>query len=257
MVSFSPSIFQRNNYASTKPNHSSPNSRMPASKDVFQKQVASATPKFQGNGNANSQLLNLLDQYNPSLIELERCLGAGASTRIENDKGQKPLHMAVQKIPSDNLPQAIKLLLDKGADINARDASGKTPLMQAAESKGSEIISLLISKGARVNDQDNKGKTPLMHTMPDNVRVDEADSLIKTEELIHTLLRHGARKNIRDKEGKTAADHANQKADRHYKDFYFGYTSAAIMECPEWLEWETNRVDGVIDKYKKLAKLME
>ena len=43
-----------------------------------------------------------------------------------------------------------KLLLDKGADVNAQDEKGNTPLMAAAAINNAELCRLLLDKGAVV-----------------------------------------------------------------------------------------------------------
>ena len=54
-----------------------------------------------------------------------------------------------------------ELLLLKGADIEARDKDGRTPLFIACSKNNVDICALLISKGADVNAKDNRGWTPL------------------------------------------------------------------------------------------------
>jgi len=51
--------------------------------------------------------------------------------------------------------------LDKGADVNAKDADGWTPLYFAANGGHKEIVELLIAKGASVNAKNVDGETPL------------------------------------------------------------------------------------------------
>lgn len=69
-------------------------------------------------------------------------------------KGITALHMAV----AENNFEAVKLLIEYGADINAQNDDKQTPL-HAASSK--EITEYLISKGANVNSQDKHGNSPL------------------------------------------------------------------------------------------------
>jgi ankyrin repeat protein len=56
--------------------------------------------------------------------------------------------------------EAVKQHLADGADVNARDANGMTPLHNAAVYGHNEIAELLIAKGAGVNANVN-GDTPL------------------------------------------------------------------------------------------------
>jgi hypothetical protein len=78
----------------------------------------------------------------------------------------------VDVIPRNNtLPEVVKrnnykfveLLVSKGADVNAKDNDGRTPLhdfITGAEAPA-ETIKFLVSQGADVNAQDENGKTPL------------------------------------------------------------------------------------------------
>ena len=65
----------------------------------------------------------------------------------------------------------VKLLIDRGADLNSKDSAGRTALMLVAEEgigessgKQSEIAHLLLSSGVNVNLRDNNGDTALMRT---------------------------------------------------------------------------------------------
>ena len=59
---------------------------------------------------------------------------------------------------NDANPGVMKLLLDFGLDINARDNGGRTALMLAAEWSTSKTIDMLLSVGADIAVKDNEGK---------------------------------------------------------------------------------------------------
>jgi len=52
-------------------------------------------------------------------------------------------------------------LIAKGADINAKDEYGWTPLHYAAIKGQKEVVELLIAKGADINSKNQSGETPL------------------------------------------------------------------------------------------------
>ncbi len=56
----------------------------------------------------------------------------------------------------------VKLLLDRGADVNARDSRGYTPLLSASEMGHLDIVKQLLEGGADVNARDSHGYTPLL-----------------------------------------------------------------------------------------------
>ncbi|MBM3793824.1 MAG: ankyrin repeat domain-containing protein [Acidobacteria bacterium] len=70
-----------------------------------------------------------------------------------------PLMFAVAYGPVD----MVRLLLESGADVNARDTRGMTPLMLAVASEQQDpaIVKLLLSRGARREDKSAAGETAL------------------------------------------------------------------------------------------------
>ena len=60
-----------------------------------------------------------------------------------------------------DLPE-VKRLLAAGAEVNAQDKNGITPLMAASLAGHREVVEFLLAKGAEVNAQDKSGKTALM-----------------------------------------------------------------------------------------------
>lgn len=57
------------------------------------------------------------------------------------------------------------LLLKKGAEIHTKDGCGETALYIAAGTCYNDIITLLIRKGADVNAINKDGNTPLIHAV--------------------------------------------------------------------------------------------
>jgi len=57
--------------------------------------------------------------------------------------------------------ELVKLLLAKGADVNAVDNQGNTALMLAANAGEFQIVDSLINGGANVNARNKEGRTAL------------------------------------------------------------------------------------------------
>ena len=97
---------------------------------------------------------------NATLEEVTACLEAGADVNAKESGylAGTPLHHAVRK----NKVPIIELLLNAGADIDARDTSGDTPLHEACQgSKDPQVFRALLQAGADPNARDNDGSTPL------------------------------------------------------------------------------------------------
>ena len=54
----------------------------------------------------------------------------------------------------------VRLLVEKGADVNARNAAGETPLMRAV--RNLDVVKYLVGQGANVNARDGKGESVLL-----------------------------------------------------------------------------------------------
>jgi ankyrin repeat protein len=67
----------------------------------------------------------------------------------------------VTAIRNGDVPSVRKLIED-GADVNARDAEGNTPLLMASFYAGPDCVDLLIEKGADVNAANRADVTPLI-----------------------------------------------------------------------------------------------
>jgi len=63
---------------------------------------------------------------------------------------------------------AVQRLIFTGADVNAVNKSGQTPLIKAAASNNTEIAKILMNNGANVNAVDKMGITPLIWAVKNN-----------------------------------------------------------------------------------------
>jgi ankyrin repeat protein len=82
----------------------------------------------------------------------------GADLRVVDSSEATLLLLSARK----KSPEFARLLIEKGADINARDKRGLTPLHRAADTRSAiETLKLLLEKGADRSAKDKDGKTPL------------------------------------------------------------------------------------------------
>lgn len=89
---------------------------------------------------------------------VEDVLWAGARSDSENDCGMTPLHVCCFY----GSHAAAAFLVDIGrSPVSARDLKGLTPLHVAVERKDVNIVQLLLDRGADVNAQDRYGRTPI------------------------------------------------------------------------------------------------
>jgi len=70
--------------------------------------------------------------------------------------GKNLLHLAIEKKAEIN---TIKVLIENGADVNAKDDNGKTPLISAALLNAIDVVDLLIKNGADVNPIERNRRT--------------------------------------------------------------------------------------------------
>ena len=86
-------------------------------------------------------------------------VGCGESQSPESSTAETPdtsiLGAAFKDI------EVVKQHLDAGGDVNVKDESGRTALLQAALFGHKEIAELFIAASADVNAKDDFGKTPL------------------------------------------------------------------------------------------------
>jgi ankyrin repeat protein len=98
--------------------------------------------------------------------------------------------------------EAIRLLLSAGADLEAQDALGDSPLNHAVDRYGNaESIRWLVKAGANLNSRDHQGYTPLNKAIT-------ADSL--DENAVLFLIQSGADVNVKDQDGNAPLHYASE-----------------------------------------------
>jgi len=97
--------------------------------------------------------------YNGDFETVKRLIAADPKlVNAKNSDGRFPLEMAAQT----GRVEIVRLLLEKGAEVNMSRGGGSTALHMAALYGGkTELISLLLEKGANMNARTANGETPL------------------------------------------------------------------------------------------------
>ena len=127
---------------------------------------------------------------------VKRHLADGADVNAKDNSGDTPLHIA----SFERHTEIAELLIAKGADVNAEGRRNDyTPLHTAADMGAKEIAELLIAKGAEVNARSEYQLTPLHEA------VSRGYNYEKTVEL---LIANGADVNAKEDGGWTPLHYA-------------------------------------------------
>lgn len=118
-------------------------------------------------------------------LKVERLLEGGIDIDGPMDSyGFTLLHHAVDIGTSanqgtrDESESVTKLLIDKGANVNAEDNCGRTPLMVAVESYNINVVKILLEKGSSIDTHCKYGKS-LLHYAVLNPGNEVADLVVK------------------------------------------------------------------------------
>ena len=140
---------------------------------------------------------------------VELLINKGADVNAKNKKeGSTALHIVTYR----HNKEIVQLLVKKGADVNVKNKYGITPLHYVGNIN---ITEFLIAKGADINAKDNKGYTPLHNVA---TKVIKSENFFKYELSIEQtipvaehLIANGADVNAKDKDGKTPLKLAIEK----------------------------------------------
>jgi len=106
--------------------------------------------------------------WNNDSTKITELARSGMSVNSASDSGITPLHSAVMK----GSVEAARTLISLGANLEARDQYGRTPLFVAAEvnPKPKAVLELLLKAGASSTAVDKYGKTSLDAAWTDEAR---------------------------------------------------------------------------------------
>jgi ankyrin repeat protein len=138
-----------------------------------------------------------------NMQSVQDLLEKGANVNAKDETGKTVLHWVA---PARDNPEMVKVLIAKGADVNAKDNAGDTALMIASSQSNPGIVTALLEAGAEVNAQNKVGGTALM-----------AAGFRANLEEIKILLLNNADRKIKDKKGRTAFDVAAEGS-KNYTD---------------------------------------
>ena len=122
--------------------------------------------------------------------------GLGLKAEASNSDGKNLLHLLANRNKNSDV---YNHYLEKGLDVNAQDAEGSTPLMNAARGNAVEVVELLVNSAEDLNVTDKKGRSALAHAVSRN-----------QPEVVKLLLKNGADVSAVDKSGNTMAYYLTQ-----------------------------------------------
>lgn len=93
---------------------------------------------------------------NDDCVALEKMIDAGLSPNLKNHKGDSLLMLASYH----GAVQTTKMLLQKGAEVDAYNDRGQTPLAGVCFKGNLEIVKLLVENGANIDANNGMGLTP-------------------------------------------------------------------------------------------------
>ena len=144
----------------------------------------------------------------------QELVSRGANARARNRRGAEPLHYAADGMPGSASwnPEAqsavVVFLVQAGADPNAGDATGVSPLHRAVRTRCTPAVRALLANGADARRKTKAGSTPLHLAVQHTGRGGTGSPAAREEqaEIVRLLLSYGARPSEKNAAGRAAAE---------------------------------------------------
>ena len=145
----------------------------------------------------------------------ELLIAYGANCRARNRRGAEPLHYAADANRWSPAAQAetIEYLISIGADPNAADSGGVTPLLRAVRTRSLPAVRALLNGGANPRQTNKAGSTPLHLAVQTTGRGGSGSPHAREQQagIVRLLLERGAKVTDRDGQGKQARQAATSQ----------------------------------------------
>lgn len=111
---------------------------------------------------------------------MQSLVQSGANIDARDDYGSSPLFWSF-------FPETVATLIDLGANIHHRNKWGRTPIFSLSVNDETEALHILVNAGADINAKDDDGDSPLMHFIRENNSPVCALELIGIGAVINTI----------------------------------------------------------------------
>ncbi|PRP83573.1 ankyrin repeat-containing protein [Planoprotostelium fungivorum] len=148
----------------------------------------------------------------------------GIDIQAVNNDGNTPLHYLGAYFRNPNCSRPFDFMMKKGAELNAKNHFGETPLHKTLFNNSIKMIvmDLMLQAGAQVNAVNDTNETPLYYAVRNQAGVD----------CVKLLLRHGADPSIKNsRDNKTALDLASEYPNPDVKN-----TMERSLQIAKWLD---------------------
>ena len=152
-------------------------------------------------GNTPLHLAAVQGHFEVAQMLLQR----GAHVNSQNGGGETPLQLMLQPTflwSEGKRLNLVQLLLNNGAEVNSRDKTDATALHNASLVPNLEVPRVLLDHGANVDAEDNRGQTPLLRVLGDQ-RYFGKGRCGPGFDIARLLVERGADVNARDKDHET------------------------------------------------------